>query len=58
MRRPPDILVPGHRPSQAQKCFAVGHLCISVPISDMSFNAELASIPGIVVKSVPINSLR
>lgn len=57
-RRPPEIRVPGHSPSQAQKCLTVGHFVISVPISEMSFNAVLASIPGIVVKSDPMSCLR
>lgn len=58
IRRPPEILVPGHNPNQAQKCLKVGHRVISVPISEMIFRAVLTSIPGIVVKSVPIRFLR
>jgi hypothetical protein len=57
-RRPPEIRVPGHSPSQAQKCLTLGHRLISVPISEISFNAVLASIPGIVVRSVPMSCLR
>jgi hypothetical protein len=56
-RRPPEILVPGHSPSQEQKCLTVGQRVISVPISEISFKAVLASIPGIVVKSTPTSAL-
>ena len=57
-RLPPEILVPGQRPNQAQKCFSVGHFFIFVPISDTNFKAVLMSIPGIVVRSVPISCFK
>lgn len=57
-RFPPEILVPGHNPSHAQKCFSVGHFFISVPISEISFSAVLTSIPGTVVRSVPMSCFK
>jgi hypothetical protein len=57
-RLPPEILVPGHSPNHAQKCFSVGHFFISVPISEISFKAVLTSIPGTVVRSDPMSCFK
>ena len=48
---PPEILFPGQSPSQEQKCFALFHRDMSVPVSEITFMTVFASTPGISVKS-------
>jgi len=51
--RPPEILVPGHKPNHDAKCFALGHRVMSVPISAIKAKALPAAIPSLRVKSTP-----
>src|SRR3970040_2927237 len=50
---PPEILEPGHRPSQEAKCFSEGQRDISRPISEMRVRAMEVSMPSIRVGSTP-----
>ena len=51
---PPLILVPGARPSQEQKCCALGKAEKSGPISAATVRAVVAPMVGTLVRSTPI----
>ena len=51
---PPLTLLFGLNPNHDAKCFAVGHLLMSVPISLTTFSAVYASTPSISVRSTPV----
>src|ERR1039457_2488492 len=50
---PPEIFVPGHRPSQEAKCLTVLKRDRSGPTSAIIFNAVPTSMPSIRVRSTP-----
>src|SRR5262249_49723445 len=50
---PPEMRWLGHSPSQLQKCLAVGHRLMSVPISLSTPSAVDSSIPSVAVRPTP-----
>jgi len=55
-RFPSGMQVPGHKPNQEQKCFALLNFDKSGPSSTNTFKAVQTSIPPISVKSTPTHS--
>jgi hypothetical protein len=51
---PPEIFVPGARPSHEPNCLGDFQRLISKPISEIIFNALKPSIPSISVRSTPV----
>src|SRR3972149_3524696 len=53
-RLPPEILLPGHSPSQDAKCFSDGQRVMSRPISPRIVRAVVSAIPSMRVRSTPV----
>lgn len=48
---PPKMLVPVPGSSHDEKCFALLHQVVSVPVSEITLSAVISLIPGILVRS-------
>src|SRR5512145_2286471 len=54
---PPEIALCGASPNHDAKCLTVGHLLISVPISDRIVWTKAALRPSTIVRSTPVSRI-